>query len=715
MRITSKKALAIALSLAMLVTCMAFSFSANAAAIKMWWNDFEGAGTATSQYGGAEANSAWNSGRLSAGYGNYAAPEQGTDGNDYMALGFGTSNSWKGVSGFKVTHENVTVKGATGAGTSAGYTTNGGANYAYGYFRPQTGKYAVKLDYRVESFNQDAVAGVDICLAYGSFNWNADYQVMSGGADIGLNTSYKFPVVATVATVTKDEVGADWRTAVAYIDIDNATGAELHIFAKRHNSASDSLTGTEVWVDNVEIYQYEQLSDFPTVTFYYNGNKVGETTGFAGATFAMPTLTDLPTNATISYWDDAEFSTPATIPTVYPETSQTIYVKADKYMVNNPWSFERETAGASIASSTQTATYGEYLISDKYAHSGNQSAELECKGIATTYSYKTQFMLKDGNDKLISLEIGKDYLLSYWVLVPTDAPCDFKNNMWLYADPSKTGSYSAMNTNLASGSAKVIFRDKGAGSYVTVPKDGQWHQVIRKIDGSKITAGGCGYTLVGLSHTEAVEGLKVYIDDLDVICLDDLAAASTGRTAYLYKGVTAQGATNLHKYVGTPAKAGAYTSLRLAAKYTAGNSDGDSIMLGGVALPLSARGIVVGTEDMTLKADGTKGTDYLWRSYKDSALNEYWQPNPVVTTDEPIELTYTLRLANMGAAWFDSATEYVYRGCFEVTLPSFYKENAVDTLVSDEQAIIYGGVSEAKTFGEMADTFTKDYWFNNLP
>ena len=373
MKFFGKKVLAAMMALVILVSCMVFSFSASAAVTKMWWNNFEGAGTATSQYGGAEANSQWNSGRLSAGFGNYAAPEQGTDGNDYMALGFGTSNSWKGVSGFRVTHENVTVKGATGAGTSAGYTTNGGANYAYGYFRPQTGKYAVKLDYRVESFNQDAVAGVDICLAYGSFNWNADYQVMSGGADIGLNTSYKFPVVATVATVTKDEVGADWRTAVAYIDIDNATGAELHIFAKRHNSASDSLTGTEVWVDNVEIYQYEQLSDFPTVTFYYNGNKVGETAGIAGTPFTMPTLNGISADTQCTFYSDEACTNAIGLPSVHPATSQNIYVRTMDSAIKKWWNdfegtgtattpYKGATANGGQNSGRQNQTKGNYAV-----------------------------------------------------------------------------------------------------------------------------------------------------------------------------------------------------------------------------------------------------------------------------------------------------------------------------------------------------------------
>lgn len=323
MRNFGKKALAIIMATAILTSCMIFSFSASAEATKMWWNDFEGNGTATFPYGSATANDGWNSGRSNTGHGNYAVLERGANGNDYMALGFSNSNSWRSASGFKMLHSNVTVKGATGAGSSAGYTTNGGANYAFGYFKPQTGKYAVKLKYRLESINAGA-SGVDICMTVGTLNWNQDVAIMGTGGS-QLSTS-RFPTTV-IATATAADEGAGWRTATALVEVDNAAGAELQIFAKRHSANSESLTGTEVWVDDIEIYKYEQDSDVSTVTFYQNGVEVGKVIDIPGAPFTMPALDGISANAELTFYSDEACTTERELPTVYPATSLNIYVR----------------------------------------------------------------------------------------------------------------------------------------------------------------------------------------------------------------------------------------------------------------------------------------------------------------------------------------------------------------------------------------------------
>ena len=703
MRITSKKTLALLLTVAMLLTCMVFSFSASAAATKMWWNNFEGEGTATSPYKGETANGGQNSGRQNQTKGNYAVVKQDADGNAYMALGFENYAANTAASGFLMTHADQTVKNGTGAGSAGTYTS--GSMFVNGKFMLPAGKYAIKLDYRLESISATNAQGVDIALATpASMWWNSDVAVMGGGA----LTNDRYPTTV-IATATKADVGADWKTAICYFDYEGS-GAELHLLARRHADAvQDSLTGTEVWVDNIEIYQYEAMSDFPSVSIYYGDQQLHTSTGIPGMAFPTPTLTGLPENAHVTYWADADFTTPATIPTVYPETSQTIYIKTEKYMVNDPWSFETESVDASVSSNG--TTFGDYKISDKAAHSGSKSLKLDCsKGFATSTSANTtQFMLKNGSGNYAEIEIGKTYLISYWVMVPETMTTSFENCLWLVADPTKTGSYS-FSGNIYN-TKERIFR-QNSSSYVTVPNDGQWHQIVCKIDGTRIgnvyadKLHGYGKVLVGLSNKVAQEGLSVYVDDMDLICLEDLAAESTELTAYLYKGETAQGATNLHSH--TTTKTGIYTSIRLGAKYTAGDSNGDTIMMGGVTLPLSARGIVAGKADMTLNAKGTKGTDYLWSSYKTSGLDQYW-------TADGNKLSYTLRLANMGKEWFESANEYVWRSCFEVTLPAFYKESAANTLISNEKAVIYGDTSDALTFGAMVENnFTTDYWFTDL-
>lgn len=714
MRISvSKKTLAIALSLAMLVTCMAFSFSANAAVVKMWENDFDNQ-TSTNWYSKYSKNgeqSTFNTDLVNdASYKGYAVPQKDGD-NGYMAVGWQNATSVQRPIGFIALHQSTTNKTAANAGTYGHAGKYSGSTLAGGLYMPDAGNYAVKLDYKVPSTMNLSGGDIEIYISVSNKTWNG--AVIWGDYAGGITRMVKEGtlVMTKLATITNDNQSAEWQTVTGLLTVPSNISGYASVIVRSTDIYAE-ISGREIYIDNIEIHKYDSLSDFPSVSYIYGGEEIATSSSLAGAPYTKPALTGLPENANITYWADAEFTTPATIPTVYPAESQTIYVKTEKYLANNPWGFETEAVGTSVATSSAADMRGEYLVSKEYAHSGSQSLEIECLGNQnSTKSDKTQFMLTDGNGDLIRLEVGKNYLLSYWVLVPTTAPCDFKNNMWLWADSSKTGRYSIGATMaLASGNVRGIFRDNGA-SYQTIPKDGQWHQVIRKINGSKITATGSGYTVVGLSHLSPQEGLKVYIDDLDVICLDDLAADSTELTAYLYRGnVAAEGEepvwTNLHSH--TTNKTGIFTSMRLGAKYTASDSNGDTIMMGGVALPLSARGIVAGKADMTLNAKGTKGTDYLWSSYKTSGLDQYWDA-------DGNKLSYTLRLANMGKEWFESANEYVWRSCFEVTLPTFYKENAVDTLISNEKAVIYGDTSDALTFGELADTFNpKDYWFSDI-
>ena len=714
MRISaSKKTLAIALSLAMLVTCMAFSFSANAAVVKMWENHFDNptASNWNSVYGDKNTGGNFNTGTCNdTNFQGYAVPQM--DGEDgYMAVGWNNAKAQQRPIGFIVMHQSATNQTAANVGT---YGHAGKYRYqtlAAGSFQPDSGKYAIRLDYQVPDTVDLSDTDIEIYVAFSGKLWSSVSTWGTDAPGIQYLENAGILVKYPVATISDGEQSSEWQSTTTLVDLTVPSTEYWYtsIIVRASNINDDKLAGAEIRIDNIEIHKYDDASDFPTVTYMYNGTAVGSSSGLAGAPYTKPALTGLPENATITYWADADFTTPATIPTVYPETSQTIYIKADKYMVNDPWSFETETADASVSSNG--TTFGDYKISDKAAHSGSKSLKLDCsKGFATsTTANTTQFMLKNGSGNYAEIEIGKTYLISYWVMVPETMTTSFENCLWLVADPTKTGSYS-FSGNIYN-TKERIFR-QNSSSYVTVPNDGQWHQIVCKIDGTRIgnvyadKLHGYGKVLVGLSNKVAQEGLSVYVDDMDLICLEDLAAESTELTAYLYKGETAQGATNLHSH--TTTKTGIYTSIRLGAKYTAGDSNGDTIMMGGVTLPLSARGIVAGKADMTLNAKGTKGTDYLWSSYKTSGLDQYWNA-------EGNKLAYTLRLANMGKEWFESANEYVWRSCFEVTLPAFYKESAANTLISNEKAVIYGDTTDALTFGAMVENnFTTDYWFTDL-
>ncbi len=715
MRISvSKKALAVALSLAMLVTCMAFSFSASAAVVKLWENHFDNPSTTNwnSVYGDKSASSNFNTGTCNdTNFQGYAVPVKDGD-NGYMAVGWNNAKAQQRPIGFIVMHQGTTNKTAANVGT---YGHAGKYRYdtlAGGSFQPDSGKYAIRLDYQVPDTVDLSGTDIEIYVAFSNKLWkgvstwgtdNPGIQYLESAGDL-----VKYPI----ATITDANQTAEWQSTTTYVDLTVPSDKYWYtsIIVRASNISDDKLAGAEIYIDNIEIHKYDDDADFPSVSYSYGGNVIATSSGLGGSPYTMPKLSGLPENEHATYWADPDFQTPATIPTVYPAESQTIYVKTEKYMVNDPWSFESEAVDMSVSSNG--TTFGDYKVSDKAAHSGSKSLKLDCsKGFATsTNANTTQFMLKNGSGDYAEVEIGKTYLISYWVMVPETMTTSFENCLWLIADPTKTGSYSF--TGSIYNTVERIFR-QNSNSYVTVKNDGQWHQIVCKIDGSRIgnvyadKLHGYGKVLVGLSNKVAQEGLSVYVDDIDLICLDDLAAESTELTAYLYRGETANGVkTNLHSH--TTTKTGIYTSLRLGAKYTAGDSNGDTIMMGGVALPLSARGIVVGKEDMALNIKGTKNTDYLWSSYKTSGLDQYW-------TADGNELSYTLRLANMGKEWFESANEYVWRSCFEVTLPSYYKESAADTPVPNEKVLIYGDTSDALTFGAMVENnFTTDYWFSDM-
>ncbi len=328
MKATAKKVLAVMLSVAMLMSCAVFSFSANAAATLMWENHFDN-GTADnwmSLYGGESDQNMYNSGRIGAGQENYAVLK--TEGNNsYMELGFNNYNAFNRLSGFRVFHEGTTSKNPADVGK---YGYAGGYQYsstAKGLFLPQTGKYAITIDYKLIALNTTANAGLDVCASIGTVNWSNNIGLRGGNIESNGATPH------VIATVSAADVGTDWRTATVYIDVDSDAGVELNIFAKAKSGYTSSLTGSKVLVDNVRIYSYTEASDFSTVTFYLNGNKVGEATGTVGDPFTMPTLSGVSADAQYTYFSDAALNNDIDLPTVYPAGNMDIYLAAKQPVV----------------------------------------------------------------------------------------------------------------------------------------------------------------------------------------------------------------------------------------------------------------------------------------------------------------------------------------------------------------------------------------------
>ena len=161
MRNLGKKALAVVLSVAMLMSCMVFSFSAAAAETLMWENDFSNGSATNWKAAYAQSDYAWASGNS---HNRVVYDEQ----SGAMKLSFTGAQSWAYMAGFGMFHKEATTANTT----PDTYGYNGGENSAvmlgYGAFRPTKGEYRVTFDYKVESFSATAGAAMDMCVGFAS-------------------------------------------------------------------------------------------------------------------------------------------------------------------------------------------------------------------------------------------------------------------------------------------------------------------------------------------------------------------------------------------------------------------------------------------------------------------------------------------------------------------------------------------------------------------
>ena len=248
-----RKALAVVLSVALLMSCAVFSFGANAEDTLMWENNFD-TPTSSNWYsvmGGESDGGPWNSGTVKPGYfsgANYAVYNDG----GYMALGFKSWNARNYLSGFMVRHHSATDK------NTAGYGSAGGSVYetGVGAFSPEGGKYRIELDYKVNAFPDSNPSAIDVCVGFASqdtFYWDSDRDE----ARFASAGSYQ-----SVGTVGKANLGDDWTHASIVYDLASNGDQWMHVFLK--NSGTDTLDGAEVLIDNIEVYKVTGGGTTPT-------------------------------------------------------------------------------------------------------------------------------------------------------------------------------------------------------------------------------------------------------------------------------------------------------------------------------------------------------------------------------------------------------------------------------------------------------------------
>lgn len=658
------KALAMALTLAMLISCMTFSIGdASAAEEKlMWENDFTASEGTETNWMKAYTNTADNA-WFSNGGGNFAAYDSE---NGAMALKFTNDNSWMYMSGFAMMHKNETHANTGVYGYHGGETT-GGTMAKYGAFRPTKGTYKVTLKYKVESFSATEGAKADICVGFAARTQWKWYGSTSQRANfINSTNKGRYEIAATIDASSANT----WQTATVTIDQVLDDAAMMHIFARNNDNAGKNLSGTTILVDEIKVYE---LTPPSTKVLWQNtfDSAKGTDTNWKKAY----------TNTADNAWFTNSNHNAATYDTANG-AMELSFKSAGSYAYMSGFAMFHE-----MATVAGTDAYG--------CHGGETSSAMVAFGAFRpakgTYSVSLDYKVTDFTD---------------WEDAEIDLCVGFaaRTNWKWYGEKSRAAFIDSTNKGVYNEIATVTASDKGADwRTVTVtieqPHDDAMlmHVFARSSEGI-ITE----HNKVDFTNT------KILIDNVRVYATDAaLDQTANDREQYLFEGTTAdQKKTNLHTHMTNKEDNGVYTSVRLAAKYKSGDENGSTILLNGKEYEIVERGILVGKAKETINLN-----KYIWKSTKASngGFANNWEKASVGDTHE---ITYTLRLANMNKAWFEDDDAYQYRSYYKVKVP--YVES--DKSESEETFTIYGGVSSVFTFADLYDDFEAagmvSHWFS---
>ncbi len=663
-RIFSNKALAVVLVLAVLMSCMVFSFGgANAAQENlMWENDFTAAEGTSTNWMKAYTNSSDN-----AWYANGSVNKAVYDSeNSWMSLEFTGTNSWTYMSGFAMFHKSKT-HATTGEYGYHGGEDESGVMDDYGAFRPTQGTYKVTLKYKVESFSTTAGAVADICVGFASrtgWKWYGNPQRATF-----INSSNKgvYEIAATVDASTANT----WQTATVTIDQPLNEAMLMHVFARNNDNAGKELAGTTILVDEIKVYEVE----VPTAKKMWQNS----------FTLAEGTSSNWLAGYQVS--DHAWTSTGSGVVASYDSTNEAMEIafQTDDYSKIGGFGMFHETATHTTANE-----YG-------YIGVGNsEGAALTGYGVFRpaqgTYAVSLDYKVTDFSDvegAAIDICVGFARRTKFnWI------GTEKTRASFVSSDATYNGVYTAIATVTAS--------DKG--------KD--WRTATITIDQpyNDTSLGMMMHIFARTSENvtnKSLNGSTLLIDNVKVYSTDAALDQSVNdRYHYLYRGNVGTEEnpvyTNLHTNTNNPDDPNPYTSIRIGMRYMAGDDTGKTIIINGKEYEIVERGILVGLANRTLNINNRK-----WISSKSTDLGNYWLHESVSGGHR---ISYTLRLANMGEAWFKDNTSYQCRSYYKIKVPFV----DADGSFGEETFTVYGGVSGTFTFGSLASTFDRAYWFPSL-
>ncbi len=379
------------------------------------------------------------------------------------------------------------------------------------------------------------------------------------------------------------------------------------------------------------------------------------------------------------------------------------------------WSFEKEEDNRNI--SVNTSCSAQVINDSTIARTGDKCLKVKTH-TTPSGANRPQIYLKDAAGANVTLQANKDYIVTFYVRGCADSAARYSPNMWFMAG---NGSESRDSSNFKD--ANKLLDDIGGYCGYRDPDQSEWVKVTRYLSCGEITKTNL---LMGISSTNASSSSirSAYIDDISVVCVDDLAIAKADREQFLFNKKTADGVeTNLHTRVdkdgnAVPGDTGVYTSVRLGATYRSTAIDGSTIVIDGIEYDVVKRGIVVGKKDDALVP--TDDSTYTWKSEVPATEDGFnsFDTDAVAIADGAAQynVTYTLRLANMPAKYFNESTtegavEYQYRSYYVLKTKYYPAEASGTTEDVTFDTIVYGTTSRAFTFKSLTDGMHGANWF----
>ncbi len=174
------------------------------------------------------------------------------------------------------------------------------------------------------------------------------------------------------------------------------------------------------------------------------------------------------------------------------------------------WSFEDDTVGTTVSVEHHHHATNKVTVTNEAAHTGRAAARVDSK--YTDGNLRTQMILKDAQGQTVTVEQGKTYYVSFWLMIP-DGQQDATFPLWLAATPDGD-PFDANRTVDGVSYVKNNFAlyEVNDVDGPAVSANGQWVQVSVTLD----NVARSGQLRLGIADAPNNQESFFYIDDIKV-------------------------------------------------------------------------------------------------------------------------------------------------------------------------------------------------------